>query len=217
MPVKVKVKKNSIPPLCDILDMADRAYTDLTRKYYHLGSAYVMALDYYGAAGKKAFKARFPLTDNALRNLELIGRNRLLPQFAMCSNRFTVGLVNLEDSIKWQFNLIGASKTGMVRMRKGDKIVDKKFSDFMAKEENAVLSIIRKSDKKLTPEELSKKLYNMMDEVREEFKKNYKPRPLYKMGDINGTKVVRFYRSKPYTPSELRSILEEMEAGTQSI
>ena len=83
--MSVKARKKSIPPLCDILDMADRAYTDLTRKYYHLGSAYVMAIDYYGTAGKKAFKARFLLTENALRNLELIGRNRLMPQFAMCS------------------------------------------------------------------------------------------------------------------------------------
>lgn len=207
-----KVKKSAVPSLTSILDDADKAYTDLTRKYHKLGCAYVAAIDYYGYTGRKAFKARFPLTDNALRNLELVGRGRLLPQFSMCSNRFTTGLVNLEDSLKWQYKLLGASTAGTVRIRKGDKIVDKKFSAFLAKEEDAVLSIVSKANKDLSTEELAKKLYDLMGEVRAEIKKGYAPRPCYKIEENDGTPVVRFFRSVPYTAEELMKIVEEMKS-----
>jgi len=210
---KKKTKVPEIPTLECILDSADKAYTDITRKYYVLGCAYVSAIDYYGATGRRAFKARFPLTDNALRNLELIGRGRLLPQFSMCSNRFTVGLVNIEDSLKWQYKLIGASSAGTVRIRKGDKIVDKKFSDFLAKEEDAVLSIVSKADKDLSTEELAKKLYDLMGEVRTEMKKNHKPRPNYKIEEVDGEPVVRFFRAVSYTAEDLMKIVEELKSS----
>jgi len=210
---KNKTKKPEIPTLESILDSADKAYTDITRKYYVLGCTYVMAVDYYGTTGRRAFKERFPLTDNALRNLELVGRGRLLPQFSMCSNRFTSGLVNLEDSLKWQYKLIGASSVGTVRVRKGDKIVDKKFSDFLAKEEDAVLSIISKADKNLSQEELAKKLRDIRSEVRAEIKKSYGSRPKYKIEEVNGVPVVKFFRAVPYTAEELMKIVEELNSS----
>lgn len=212
---KPSKSKKKIPTLESILNSADHAYTDLTKRYYVLGRAYVEAIDYYGAEGRRAFKTRFPLTDNALRNLELVGRGRLLPQFAMCSNRFTCGLVNMDNSMSWQCKLIGVSKNGVVRVKINDKIVDKKFTDFMKKDVDAVLSIISSADKDLPIEELQKKVLNLRGEVRKKFKKN--ERDPYEITTQEGKKpFVKFYKAVPYTADDLLMLLEELERADAS-
>jgi hypothetical protein len=212
--VKAKAsKKPSKPLLQDILDAADKAYTSITKKYYCLGTAYVAAIDYYGAEGRRAFKVRFPLTDNALRNLELVGRGRLLPQFAMCSNRFTTGLANMDDSLDWQYKLLGASKNGYVRVRSKDgRILDKKFEEFVnADEVDAVLSVVSAANKDLSVDELSKKLSKMVSDARAKFKKGKRDPFVISMG-ADGKHVVRFYKATPYTAEDLNGIIEQIKA-----
>ena len=197
------------PTLESILDAADKAFTSLTRNYMALGEAYVQAITYYGSDGKRAFRTRFPFTDNALRNLEYVGRGRLLPQFAMCSDKFVGGLVNMEDSIKWQYKLLGASECGKLRIRVGDKIRDIPFEEFKSGTTDAVLSLVSKENASLTPEQLRKKLTELDHEVRANFLRN--KIPPYEIRILDGKKVVRFMKAGTYTADELKKILSKLE------
>ena len=197
------------PTLKEILDSADRAFTDMVRRYYALAVAYVQAVDIYGSAGKKAFMGRFPLTTNALRNLELVGRGRLLPQFSLCSNRFTVGLVELTNSLDIQYKLLGAAK-GMIRCVGSDgKIVSKSFDELTSKESDIVLSVVAEGDEGLDPIDLSDKITKRMAEARASFKHTSKPR--YKIHVKDGVAYVRFFKSVSYTAEALEKIVAEMK------
>ena len=216
-PVKKTVKKAKVvrdsekPTLESILEEADRAFTDLSRNYLILGEAFVKAITFYGNEGKKAFRMRYPLTDNALRNLELVGRGRLLPAFAMCSDMFVSGLVNMNDSIKWQHKILGASECGKLRVRVNGRLTDIPFSEFRSgKAAKAVLTLVSKADENLTTDQLREKLANLDKEVRANFSR--KPVRLYEIRIANGNKVVRFMKPHTYTAEELREILAILEA-----
>ena len=197
------------PTLESILKTADEAFTSLTRNYMKIGEAYVQAITYYGSDGKRAFRTRFPFTDNALRNLEYVGRGKLLPQFAMCSDKFVGGLVNMEDSIRWQYKLLGASECGKLRMRVGDKVRDVPFEEFRSGTTDAVLSLVSKENESLTPEQLRKKLLELDREVRANFLRDKKPP--YEIRVQDGKKVVRFMKARTYTAEELKKILTKLE------
>ena len=199
------------PSLSDIMAEAEKAFTGVVRRYLDLGLAYVKAITFYGAEGKKAFMTRFPLTDNALRNLELVGKGRLMPQFAMCSNRFTVGLANMANSMLWQQKLLGISKNGTVRVKVGDKVVDKPWTDFVKNSEiDEVLSILSEADKDLTQEQLADKLLKLKKKVRANFS-HYKKSPYIVTANVTGA-FARFYSSKPFTAEQLRKIADEIDA-----
>ena len=204
----VAASKDDKPSLEEILDSADRAFTDMVKRYYALAVAYVQAVDIYGSAGKKAFMGRFPLTTNALRNLELVGRGRLLPQFSLCSNRFTVGLVELTNSLDIQYKLIGAAK-GMIRCVENGKVVSKSFDELTAKESDIVLSVVAEGDEDLDPIELADKITRRMAEARASFKHTSKPK--YKIHVKDGVAYVRFFRSVSYTAEALGKIIAEMK------
>jgi len=202
-------KTDDKPTLKSILDSADRAFTDMVKKYYALAVAYVQALDYYGSAGKKAFMGRFPLTQNALRNLEMVGRGRLLPQFSLCSNRFTVGLVELTNSLDVQYKLLGAAK-GMIRCVDTDgKIVTKSFDELTAKESDIVLSVVAEGEEDLGPIEIADRITKRMAAARAEFRRPKKF--AYKIYDEGGNKFVRFFKSVKYGVADLQKIIEEMK------
>lgn len=197
---------SDVPSLTSILDEADQAFTDLVRRYYALGRAYVKAITYYGAEGKRAFRTRFPLTENALRNLEYVGRGRLLPHFSMCSNRFTCGLVNMTDSLLWQNKLLNISEKGMIKLRLPDgKTVEKSFEDFSNGEIDGVLSIVGSEDTAVSAEELSSKVVSMMAEVRKHFHRT--ETPAYKIVMKDGEPAVHFVKGK-YTKQDLLKIIE---------
>ena len=203
-------KADDKPTLKSILDSADRAFTDMVKKYYTLAIAYVQALDYYGSMGRKAFMGRFPLTQNALRNLELVGRGRLLPQFSLCSNRFTVGLVELNNSLDIQYKLLGAAK-GMIRCVDSDgKIVTKSFDELTAKESDIVLSVVAEGEEDLGPIEIADRITKRMAAARAEFKRAKKP--AYRIYDGPGGPVVRFFKTTAYTAAALEKIVDEMKA-----
>ena len=211
--VKKSAKRTADKPsLEEILNEAERAFTGVVRRYLELGVAYVKATTYYGSAGRKAFLVRFPLTDNALRNLELVGRGKLLPQFAMCSNRFTTGLANMVDSLMWQQKLLGISKGGTVRVKVGDKIVDKRWDEFIKNADiDGVLSILSEADKDMSEEELAEKLLKLKKTVRSKFVHTKKPAYLVTKNEV-GT-FVRFYKAKAYTAADLRRIADEIDAA----
>lgn len=212
--VKKPVKKAAVsskPTLEEILCEAEKAFTGVVKRYMELGVAYVKAITFYGAEGKKAFMTRFPLTDNALRNLELVGKGRLMPQFAMCSNRFTVGLANMANSMLWQQKLLGISKNGTVRMKVGDKVVDKPWTDFVKNADiDGVLSILAEADKELSQEQLADKLLKLKKRVRANFAHSKKSQYLV-FADTTGA-YARFYSSKPFTADQLRRIADEIDA-----
>ena len=209
--VKKSAKRADKPSLDEILCEAEKAFTGVVRRYLELGIAYVKAITYYGSEGRRAFLVRFPLTDNALRNLELVGRGKLLPQFAMCSNRFTTGLANMVDSLMWQQKLLGISKNGTVRMKVGDKIVDKRWDEFVKNADiDGVLSILAEADKDLTQEQLADKLLKLKKKVRANFS-HYKKAPYIVTADVTGA-FARFYSSKPFTAAQLRKIADEIDA-----
>lgn len=202
-------KTDEKPTLKSILDSADKAFTDMVKRYYALSIAYVQALDYYGSMGRKAFMGRFPLTQNALRNLELVGRGRLLPQFSLCSNRFTVGLVELNNSLDIQYKLLGAAK-GMIRCVDTDgKIVTKSFDELTAKESDIVLSVVAEGEEDLGPIEIADKITKRMAAARAEFKRAKKP--AYKIYDGPNGPVVRFFKTVAYGVKDLQKIIEEMK------
>lgn len=208
-------KERPIPTLESILNEADKAFTDVVKNYLRLGDALVKAITFYGAKGKRAFKTRFPLTDNALDHLELVGRGRLLPQFAMCSDRFVSGIVNISESLKWQYKLLGASKKGMIRIRtRNGKIVDAKFEDLRKKEIDGVLSIISEEDKDLSPEELCDKIAQLNRQVVDNFEKGNKPLYVIKIDTKSSKTVVRFTKSHTYTRDEIKAILDKMDETT---
>ena len=202
-------KTDDKPTLKSILDSADKAFTDMVKRYYALAIAYVQALDYYGSMGRKAFMGRFPLTQNALRNLDLVGRGRLLPQFSLCSNRFTVGLVELNNSLDIQYKLLGAAK-GMIRCVDTDgKIVSKSFDELTAKESDIVLSVVAEGEEDLGPIEIADRITKRMAAARAEFKRAKKP--AYKIYDGPNGPVVRFFRTVAYSVKDLQKIIEEMK------
>jgi hypothetical protein len=208
---KTKAAPAEKPALEEILQEAEKAFTGVVRRYLDLGLAYVKAITFYGAEGKKAFLTRFPLTDNALRNLELVGKGRLMPQFAMCSNRFTVGLANMANSMLWQQKLLGISKNGTVRVKVGDNVVDKPWTDFVKNSDiDGVLSILAEADKDLTQEQLADKLLKLKKKVRANFS-HYKKSPYVVTADTTGA-YARFYSSKPFTAAQLRRIADEIDA-----
>lgn len=207
-----KSKEPSQPTLESILAKADKAFTGVVIRYFELGQALVEAITYYGSEGRKAFRCRFPLTENTLKHLELVGRMRLLPHFALCSDRFVNGLVEMKDSTTWQYKLIGASSNGKIRVKVDGDIVDKSFTDFVKeKDVNCLLTILSDENKDLTLDELADKICNMYDEVRSKFVS--KPRyPFEIKYTAGGKKVVRFYQVKSYTVDDLRAIIAKMEA-----
>lgn len=206
-----KDKTENKPSLESILDDADRAFTDIVKKYMTLGETLVKAITYYGSAGKRAFKMRFPLTDNSLNNLELVGRGRLLPQFAMCSNRFVKGLVDMVDSLKWQYKLIGASKCGIIRVRINGNIINAKLTDLRSEKlVDGVLSIISDENKDLTPKQLCEKLMSLRKEVRANF--NREVRPTFEIATVDGRKCIRFLKAKPFSADDLRKFIAKLEA-----
>jgi hypothetical protein len=143
--------------------------------------------------------------------LELVGKGRLMPQFAMCSNRFTVGLANMANSMLWQQKLLGISKNGTVRVKVGDKVVDKPWTDFVKNSEiDEVLSILSEADKDLTQEQLADKLLKLKKKVRANFS-HYKKSPYIVTANVTGA-FARFYSSKPFTAEQLRKIADEIDA-----
>ena len=198
------------PTLESIIQSAEVAFTSLSRNYMLLGEAYVKAITYYGYDGKRAFRTRFPLTDNAFRNLELVGRGRLLPQFAMCSDKFVSGIVHMENSMAWQYKLLGASEFGKLRMRVGDTIRDVSFDEFRSGTTDAVLSIISKENVGLTPDQLRQKLLNLNREVRSRFVKDNKPP--FEIRMVEGKRVVRFMKAKTYSVEDLKKIIAKLES-----
>lgn len=212
-----KTPAKNIPTLESILEEADTAFTDVVKNYLRLGESLVKAITFYGIKGKKAFKTRFPLTENALAHLEMVGRGRLLPQFAMCSDRFVSGIVNMAESLKWQYKLLGASKNGMIRIRtRNGEIVDAKFEDLRNKEIDGVLSIISEENKDLTPEELCEKIASLNQKVVDKFEKDNKPLYMIKIDVKSSKTVVRFIKSHTYTRDEIKAILAKMDASTDS-
>jgi hypothetical protein len=186
----------------------------MVKRYYALAVAYVQAVDIYGSAGKKAFTGRFPLTTNALRNLELVGRGRLLPQFSLCSNRFTVGLVELTNSLDIQYKLIGAAK-GMIRCVGPDgRIVSKSFDELTSKESDIVLSVVAEGDEDLDPLALSDKITKRMAEARASFR--HSPKPDYRIHTKDGVAYVRFFKSVSYTVEALEKIVAKMKEYGQA-
>lgn len=210
--VKRSAKTPEKPTLEEILCEAEKAFTGVVRRYLELGIAYVKAITFYGVSGRKAFLSRFPLTDNALRNLELVGKGQLMPQFAMCSNRFTSGLVGMADSMLWQQKLLGITKNGTVRVKVGDKIVDRRWDEFLKNSEiDGVLSILAEADKDLTQDELAEKLLKLKKKARENFVHTKKPNYLITKNAV-GT-FVRFYKARAYTADDLRKIADEIDAA----
>lgn len=198
------------PSLESILEKADIAYTNITRNCQFFGELLVQAITYYGNVGKKEFRTRYPLTDNALRNLELVGRGRLLPQFALDSDKFVTGLVNMDDSLMWQHKLIGASRNGTVMVRWNGRIISVPFGDFRSgKLAGAVLTLLSESDRDLTVDQLGEKLRNLDREVRAKF--NHKPVKLYEIRLQGAAKVVRFLKVHTYTAEDLKAILAKLE------
>lgn len=207
---KSEKKSEKKPSLESILSTAERAYTDATRNYLILGESLVMAITYYGSDGKRAFRTRFPLTDNALRNLELVGRGKLLPHFAMCSDKFVSGIVEMPDSIRNQHRLVGASQNGMIRVKVKGKITDIPLSDFRSnKITDAVLSILSEGDEDLSDSKLREKFLKIDHEIRSKF--IVRKKPLYEYRVVDGKKVVRFLKAHTYDAETLASILEKLK------
>lgn len=204
-----KADKAEKPSLESILLEAEEAFTNTVKRYYVLAQALMKAITYYGNAGKKAFTARFPLTDNAIRNLEYIGRGQLLPHFAMCSDRFVKGLVEMENSLSWQYKLLGSSKEGILNVRVNGKIIEKKFSDFVKDAEiDCILSIISESDIALTPKELAEKLKELQEEVRKRFPRKVRNPWEIKIKDKKA--VIRFNQASFYTIEALEQLIADM-------
>lgn len=203
-----KKEPEDVESLESILAEADRAFSDIVKRYYALGRCYVKAVKLYGLKGRKAFIARFPLTDNALRNLELVGTGKLLPHFAMCSNKFTVGIVNMVDSMMWQRKLASCATGNVVRVVREDGTVSEMSLEDFLKDANAVMATISEADSDLSPEELAEKIEKMRSDARAHFVHHKNPPYVVKtMGD---KKVVRFFKSIPYDADGLKKILDEI-------
>ena len=198
--------------LDSILEEAERAFSDIVRRYYAWGVAYVKAIRIYGAEGRRAFQGRFPLTANALRNLELVGSGRLMPQFTLCSNRFTCGLANMDDSMRWQRKLVACASGNTVKVIVDGKLQDIPLDRFL-EDDGAILATISESDLDMSPTELAAKVEKLRSDVRAHFTpRPRKPDHEVAMNNGTGNVQVRFYGAKPWTISDIESVLAEMKA-----
>lgn len=199
------------PSLESILREGDRVFSDIVMKTVKLAECLVRATEFYGQAGRRAFRARFPLTDNTVRNLDYIGHGLLLPQFVLCSDRFVHGLVDLQDSMSWQYKLLCASKNGMINIRKSDGSLTEVPIDQMEKSlADGVLTIMTESDKDMSVDQFASKIRSLMRDVRQKFARI--KRNLFEISMKDGHKVVRFFRSTAVTAEDLRKIVEQLEA-----
>lgn len=187
------------------MNSADVEFTSLAKRYEKLGKILIEAETYYGLEGRKAFATRFPVTANTLRNLEYIGRGSLMAVFALCSDKFIKGLINLPDSMSWQLKLVAGDSSG-INVLKNGKIVKMKYEDFIDDKADALFSIIDESDKDISPDKLRDKIRNNFSAVRSKFAKKTVPRYIIKGG------VVKFNRGK-FSVAELRKIIAELEAA----
>lgn len=199
------------PTLESILDAADSAFTGVVKNYMRLGEALVDAVRFYGEKGRKAFRTRYPLTDNALRHLELVGSGKLLPQFTMCSDKFVNGLANMPNSLSWQYKLLGSSEDGKIRIRVGEKFRDVRFEDLRSGEVDGVLSIVAKSDESLTSEELGKKIRKMNRDVRGRFVKS--DIPTYEIRTKDGETYLQVLRPHIFGKEEFEGIAARLQAA----
>ena len=195
-----------------LLAKADEAYTGLVKRYAALADVYVKIIRIHGHQGREAFKARFPLTENTLANLERVGTGRLLPQFTLCSNRFTSCLVRMRDSIAWQYKLVNSSEDGKVNVFVNGKVKKVDIGAITSPDvAGCVLTLMSESDLKMTEEEFRDKMAAVRTECVGLF--DGVKTPMFRTCVVNGSLCVKFLRAVPLTPNDLRRYADDLEAG----
>ncbi len=195
-----------------LLAKADEAYTGLVKRYATLADVYVKIIRIHGNQGREAFKARFPLTENTLANLERVGTGRLLPQFTLCSNRFTSCLVRMRDSLAWQYKLVNSSEDGKVNVFVNGKVKSVDIGEIASNDvAGCILTLMSESDLRMTDEEFRDKMAAVRAECVGKFE-GVKT-PVFRTCIVNGSVCVKFLRAVPLTPGDLRRYADDLEAG----
>lgn len=97
--------------LQSLVDFAGECYGNLVVNIAGLAKAYTVASAKFGREGRRAFRNKFPVFTNSIwRTLENIGNGYLLPQFFFYTDKFTNGILRLDNSMDKQRMLEGIVK-----------------------------------------------------------------------------------------------------------
>lgn len=198
---KKTTKATEKPTLNSLLAAAGRGYAKTISGLTAFCAAYAQALDLYGAVGKNEFHKKYALyTPSDWETFEDIGRGRLLPQFAFCSNNMKRGLLRLNNSIDKQMTLCGFNAEGKVEViNVAGKVVKKSLEDLSKLEEDSLLFALAEGT---DPADLRK----FAREYRVEFARNLATRPNIEL--VGDYLVVR--RRVKLTKEEVQQWLSRM-------
>ena len=169
---KKTTKEAEKPTLNSLLAAAGRGYAKTVSGLTAFCAAYAQALDLYGSVGKNEFHKKYALyTSSDWETFKDVGRGRLLPQFAFCSNNMKRGLLRLNNSLDKQMKLCGFTAEGKVEVvNAAGKVVKKSLEDLTKLEEDSLLFALAEGS---DPKELQK----FAREYRVEFAKNLAAKP----------------------------------------
>lgn len=198
---KKTTKEAEKPTINALLAAAGRGYAKTVSGLTAFCAAYAQALDLYGSVGKNEFHKKYALyTASDWETFEDIGRGRLLPQFAFCSNNMKRGLLRLENSLNKQMTLCGFTVEGKIEVvNAAGKVVKKSLEDLTKLEEDSLLFALAEG---ADPKELQK----FAREYRVEFARNLAAKPNIEL--VGDYLVVR--RKVKLTKEEVQQWLSRM-------
>lgn len=198
---KKTTKEAEKPSINALLAAAGRGYAKTVSGLTAFCATYAQALDLYGSVGKNEFHKKYALyTASDWETFEDIGRGRLLPQFAFCSNNMKRGLLRLENSLSKQMILCGFDAKGKVEVvNAAGKVVKKSLEDLTKLEEDSLLFALAEG---ADPKELQK----FAREYRMEFARNLAAKPNIEL--VGDYLVVR--RKVKLSKEELQQWLSRM-------
>jgi hypothetical protein len=192
------------------LNAAAKAWAGATLNIKKFADAYVEAVEKFGDEAMEKFSAAYPMFgEREWKRLGKIGTGQLLPHFFFKSDFFVGKLLNLNNSMRFQKALVGASNDGRIRVDRGSGPEKVAISDLTKGEERALALLLSEECEKMDPDELRSRYRFLVAKIN---RSNVIKTPAWEVRNVRGRTVAHFNRACNLDETELEEVLNAVRA-----